>query len=236
MRQNATSSDEKGGHIMLYISNLTIFDVLGYIGNIVSVIGGIFTAKKLGLHPIIQFLSGISTAFLGDMFFRDIILLHTTPYIFNHPIEIITMVVIDISVIVWMKKKNLDKKFSKVLSIVNPISIVIFAILDYERSISAREPWWFCIVTVWGSICGGEIIAVAIRALGTREWRYFTKTLNENKFYYFFCAVLSVICGCLKALDINNDTALIILTVFVMKADSLMKNKRLIEKGTKTMK
>lgn len=89
---------------MLYIFNETILDVLAYTGNIVSVIGGILAAKKLGLHPIIQFLSGISTAFFGDMLFRDIILLHTTPYIFNHPIEIVTMVVIDIIIIVWMKK------------------------------------------------------------------------------------------------------------------------------------
>lgn len=221
---------------MLYIFNETILDVLAYTGNIVSVIGGILAAKKLGLHPIIQFLSGISTAFFGDMLFRDIILLHTTPYIFNHPIEIVTMVVIDIIIIVWMKKNYLEKNFSRVLSIVNSISIVIFATFGYERGIAANKPWWFCIVTALVSVCGGGIIAAAIRALGIREWRSFTKTLHENKFHYFFCVIVSVVCSCLNVLDINNDTALIVLTAFVIKVDLFIENKRLIEKETKTMR
>ena len=221
---------------MLYIFNVTIFDVLGYIGNIASVIGGILAAKKLGLHPIIQFLSGISTAFLGDMFFRDIILLHTTPYIFNHPIEIVIIGIIDIAVIVWLKKDYLDKKFSRVLCIVNSISIVVYATFGYDRGSVANEPWWFCIVTALVSTCGGEIIAAAIRALGTRKWRYFTKTLNENKFYYFFCAVISVVCGCLNAFDINSDNSLIILTAFAIKVGLLIENKRLTEGETTTMR
>lgn len=221
---------------MLYIFDVTILNILGYIGNIASVIGGILAAKKLGLHPIMQFLSGISTAFLGDIFFRDIILLHTTPYIFNHPIKIVIIGVIDITVVVWMKKKYLDKKFSRVLCIVNSINIVVVATFGYEQGSATNEPWWFCIVATLVSVCGGEIIATAIRALGTRKWRYFTMTLNEKKFYYFFCAVISVVWGCLNALDINSDKSLILLTAFAIKVGLLIEDKILTEGKTTTMR
>lgn len=215
---------------MLYIFSVTIIDLLGYIGNIISVIGGTLAAKRTDCNPIIQFLSGISTAFWGDMFFRDIILLHTSPYILNHPIETVIAVIIDITVIVWMKNKYLGKAFSLVLSIVNSINIVLSATLGYERGIAANKPWWFCIVTAWVSVCGGEIIAVAIKALGTREFSNLTKALNENKFYYFFCAFVSMLCGCLNEFDINNNTALIILIIFVIGSNLFIENKRLTEK------
>lgn len=135
-----------------------------------------------------------------------------------------------------MDENYLEKNFSRVLSIVNSISIVIFATFGYERGIAANKPWWFCIVTALVSVCGGGIIAAAIRALGIREWRSFTKTLHENKFHYFFCVIVSVVCSCLNVLDINNDTALIVLTAFVIKVDLFIENKRLIEKETKTMR
>ena len=215
---------------MLCIFNVTILDVLGYIVNITSVIGGILIAKQHGLHPIIQFLSGISTALFGDIFFRDLLLLHTTPYIFNHPIEITTIAVIDITTIVLMKKNHFSQKLLRVLCIVDLLSIAVFTTFSYERAIATNKPWWFCIVTAFVSACGGEIIATAIRALGTREWKYFTISLASNKFHYLFGAFMSVIYSCLNALDINSNTALIILSTFAIKTGWLIDSKKLTKK------
>lgn len=186
---------------MLYLFTLTLFEVLGYIGNASSIIGGIHAAKRRELHPIIQFVSGISAVIWSDIFLRDLVLLNTKLSLYNHLIKIFIISAFDIAVIIWMKNKSLSKTILNILYILNSISIVVSATYSYKLAISTGTSCWINIVTIFTSICGGEIIASIIRTLSVGEWRYFTKEVLNNKFYYLLAAIVSTILSCLNLLN-----------------------------------
>jgi len=211
---------------MTIIKALTTLEVLGYIGDIAFVIVGIIAAKKIGLRPFTQFLSGMSTAFFGGIFLRDLGLVSmatqslTMPSIFGSPLEIAATAAVGLIVVALLKRSRSNGKLAKplntVLCMADSIGIAGFAAFGYGRGIQAGAPWWIALACAFATACGGGIIAAGIRAAGAKDWRYFFKTLAGNKFYFILCFLASAV-SCLWYSPIGySDGLLIALSVFTV--------------------
>jgi uncharacterized membrane protein YeiH len=198
----------------------TILDLLGWIGDAAFVIGGVVAAKKLRLSPFVQLLSGLSTAFFGGIFMRDLGLLRCAPAIFGSPIEIAATAVVGIITIAAMKsrngKKKLHKAFSAVLCFADSIGIVVFAAFGYGRGITAGAPWWIALACAFVTACGGGVIAAVIRSAGAKSFKPFIKTVKGNLLYYLLCAFASVVCGLWHSPSGYPDCVIITLTLIVI--------------------
>jgi uncharacterized membrane protein YeiH len=195
-------------------TTITLIALLGYIGDIAFVIGGVLAAKKLKLHWTVQLLSGLSTAFFGGLFLRDIFLLKTTPAIFNSPVEFTATALIGVLTIIFFRKKTPSKIFNWTLCLIDSIGIAGFAVAGYERGIKASVI--IALACGFVTACGGGIIAAVIRTVAKKSVKNFFKTLAENRWYYLFGISMSIAYGILNLMGKKDDTVLILLTVIAV--------------------
>ena len=208
-----------------FFNALTILTVLGYIGDAAFVIGGILAAKKIGVRPTAQLLSGMSTAFFGGIFLRDLGLVSITtrtltcPSIFSHPFEIAATAAVGVIAVAVLKKSGdgkLAKVFNAVLCMADSVGVAGFAAFGYGRGIKAGVPWQAALACAFVTACGGGVIAAGIRAAGAKDWRHFSKTLAGNLPYYLLCALASAVCGLWYSPAGYPDAVLIAVTVFTI--------------------
>jgi uncharacterized membrane protein YeiH len=160
------------------MGTLSILTVLGYIGDIAFVVGGIIAARRVNLRPFWQFWSGMSTAFFGGIFIRDLGLLHTMPSIFGSPIEIAATAAAGIATIVAMKRMGGNgSAFGEILmaalNITDSIGIAGFAAFGYGRGIMAGAAWGIAFACGFVTACGGGVIASAIMAAAANDRKIF---------------------------------------------------------------
>jgi uncharacterized membrane protein YeiH len=190
---------------------------MGYIGDIAFVISGILVAKRLGLRPFWQFLSGMSTFCFGGIFIRDIGLLNTMPSIFGSPLEIAATAAVGIAAI-WAlrrasKKAVLGKVLSTALCVTDSIGIAGFTAFGYGRGMRASGSWEIALACALATAIGGGLVAAVIRSAASKDWRHFPKTLAGNIFYYAFAVLISAAYGALYTFGKNTDSALIALAI-----------------------
>lgn len=211
-------------------TELTLNTLLGYIGDVAFVIGGVYASKKLNLHWFVQWLSGMSTAFFGGLFLRDLLLLQATPAIFGSPLEITATAAVGIFTVFMFRKRMPSKAFNWLICIIDSVGIMGSAAAGFGRGTGAN----FVIAVACGFVtaCGGGIIAAAIRATAKKSIKKFFKTLTDNRWYYVFGATMSIAYGILHSLGRSKDTTLLVLTaaaiiigLFVEK-DKLMRSQR----------
>jgi uncharacterized membrane protein YeiH len=205
-----------------------VISILGYIGDIAFVIGGVILAKNLGLRPWLQLLSGMSTAFFGGIFLRDFWLLHTTPAIFGSPLEIAGTAAVGMATVAIAQRSKNKGSFTIILSYLlcaaDAIGIVGFAAFGYGRGMQAGASVNTALATAFVTACGGGIIAALIRAVGSKDWRHFPKTLAGNWLYYLIGAGTSVVCALLYSPDGYPDSAILALTVAVIIGNIVNQN------------
>lgn len=195
-------------------TELTLNTLLGYIGDVAFVIGGVYASKKLNLHWVVQWLSGMSTAFFGGLFLRDILLLQTIPAIFSSPLEIAATAAVGILSVFIFKKRTPSKAFNWLICIIDSVGIAGFAAAGYERGMEAGVVIAF--TSGFVSACGGGIIATAIRAVAKKSIKKFFETLTANRLYYVFGATMSIAYGILHSLSISKDIMSLVLTAIAI--------------------
>ena len=168
---------------------------LNCINNITFMVNGILTARKKKLHPSVQLLCGISSAFFGGIFLRDLALLHRLPAAFDSPFEFAAFVFIGILAVCILKKRTPDKRLCFLLHIADLAGTAAFASAGYNRGMMAGAPWWTCFASGFVTACGGGIIAAAIRAAFSKDLLHFVHTLKENWRYYLYAALMSAAQG-----------------------------------------
>lgn len=189
---------------------ITLISLLNYIGTIAFIIGGTLIAKKMELHCFLQFLSGISTAFFGGIFLRDLILLQTTPALLDNPLEIAIASAICIFTIMVLKHREPRNISLSILCLFDSIGIVGSTATGYTQGTKAGILIAFACGFV--TACGGGIIAAAIRMTAKKDFKTFFTILADNKWYYLFIASISVVYGILHLTSYDTDTAIIALT------------------------
>lgn len=211
-------------------TELTLNTLLGYIGDVAFVIGGVYTSQKLNLHWFVQWLSGMSTAFFGGLFLRDLLLLQTTPAIFGSPLEIAATAAIGILSVFMFREKTPSKAFNWLICIIDSVGIAEFASAGYERGTGAGVMIAFTCGFV--TACGGGIIAAAIRATAKKSIKEFFETLTNNRWYYVFGATMSVAYGFFHSLNTSKDTMSLVLTAIAIiiglfiERDKLVRDQR----------
>ena len=211
-------------------TELTLIALLSYIGDVAFVISGVLTAKNLKLHGFVQWLSGMSTAFFGGLFLRDLLLLQTIPAIFGSPLEIMGTAVVGILTVTSVRKKRHSKAFNLLLCIIDSIGIAVGAAAGFGRG--TREGVVIALACGFVSACGGGIIAAAIRAAANKSIKNFFKTLASNRWYYVFSASMSTAYGILYSVGQSNDITLLIHTVvaiilgLIVAGDKLARDRR----------
>ncbi len=198
---------------------MSTLNILGYIGDIAFVIVGIAAAKKIGLRPFWQLLSGMSTAFFGGIFLRDLGLLRTSPAIFGSPLELAATAAVGVVAIAVLRNCNgtgvLAKILNALLCAIDSSGVAGFAAFGYGRGMQAGADWQIALACAFVTACGGGVIAAVIRAVAARDWRHLTKTLAGNRFYFLLCAFASAMCGAWYS-DGYGDNFLIALAVVVV--------------------
>lgn len=178
--------------------------MLSYVNNITFIINGILTARQNKLHPSVQLLCGISAAFFGGIFLRDLLLLHMVPAVFDNPFEFTTTVFIGVLIVSILKNGVPDKRLCFLLHIADLVGTAAFASTGYKLGMLAGTPWWICFTSGFVTACGGGIIAAAIRAAFLKDVSHFIHTLKKNRSYYLYAALMSaaqgIISGFLLAL------------------------------------
>jgi len=196
---------------------MNAIDYFGYVGDIAFVIGGIIAARKIGLRFFGQLLSGLSAAFFGGIFIRDLGLLHTFPAIFGNPSEILMTVTAGVLTIAALQhcknKRRIGKFFNTLLCAADSIGVAGFAVFGYGRGITAGESLWIALACAFVTACGGGIIAAAIRAVIGKNCRHFLRTLAENRHYYIHCAIMSLVCGLWYSPDGYQERTVLALAV-----------------------
>lgn len=195
-------------------TELTLNTLLGYIGDVAFVIGGVYASQKLNLHWVVQWLSGISTAFFGGLFLRDLLLLQTTPAIFSSPLEIAATAAVGILSVFMFRKRTVNKAFNWSICIIDSVGIAGFATAGYERGTGRGVVIAFTCGFV--TACGGGIIAAAIQAAAKKNIKKFFETLTDNRWYYVFGATMSIAYGILHSLGISKDTMSLVLTAIAI--------------------
>ena len=187
----------------------TLISLLSYIGTASSIIEGILTAKKMKLQCFIQFLSGISAAFLGEIFLRDLVLLRTTPACFANPLAMTITATACVFSIIILKNKEPENICPSILCIFNSIGIVGSVAVGYNQGARAGVLTAFACGFV--TSCGGSILTTAIQTVTKNNCKTFFITLAENKWHYLFIASMSIIYGILNFTNHNDNAAIIIL-------------------------
>lgn len=190
-------------------TDLTLNTLLSYIGDVAFVIGGVYASKKLNLNWFVQWLSGMSTAFFGGLFLRDLLLLQTTPAIFGSPLEIAATAAVGILSVFMFRKRTPGKAFNWLICIIDSVGIAGFAAAGYGRGTGAGVVIAFTCGFV--TACGGGIIAAAIRATAKKSIKKFFETLTDNRWYYVFGATMSIAYGILHSLGRSKDTTSLVL-------------------------
>lgn len=204
--------------------------LLGYIGDVAFVIGGIYASKKLNLHWFLQWLSGMSTAFFGGLFLRDLLLLQTTPAIFDSPLEIAATATVGILTVFMFRKRMPGKAFNWLICIIDSVGIAGFTAAGYGRGTGTGAVIAFTCGFV--TACGGGIIAAAIRAAAMKSIKKFFETLIDNRWYYVFCTTMSIAYGILHSLGRSTETTSLVLTVIAIiiglfiEKDKLVRDQR----------
>lgn len=192
-------------------TTITLISLLGYMGTVTSTINGTLTAKKMELPCFLQFLSGISTAFFGEVFLRDLILLQTTPTIFNKPLEIsITIAICIFSIIALMHKKP-GNIYLSILCLLDSIGIVGSTAIGYSQGTKAGLLVAF--VCGFATACGDNILATVIQMIVKKNYKLFFIILSVKKWYYLFIASISVVYGILQFTSHDTNTNIMMLTV-----------------------
>ena len=168
---------------------------LNYVNNITFIINGILTARQKKLHPTVQLLCGISSAFFGGIFLRDLILLHLIPAVFDSPLEFVVTVFIGVFTVFMLKSKTPDKRLRFLLHIADLVGTAAFASAGYKRGVLAGAPWWTCFTSGFVTACGGGLIAAAIRTAFSKDPLHFIHTLKANRNYYLYAALISAAQG-----------------------------------------
>lgn len=193
----------------MYTTTTLIF-LFSYIGTITSAIVGTLTAKKMELHWFLQFLSGISAAFFGEVLLRDLILLKTTPTVCNNPLEIVITIAVCILSIIVLKHKEPGKICLSILCILDSIGIVGSVTVSYNQSTKSSILVTF--VCAFVTVCGDDILTTAIQTIVKKNFKPFFTILTEKKWYYLFAAFISVVYGILHFNGHNTDTTIIVVT------------------------
>lgn len=202
-------------------TTINLISLLNHIGTITFVIEGTLAAKKMGLPYFFQFLSGISTAFFGGIFLRDLILLHTAPAIFRCPLEIATAALICILTIKVLKHREHGNISLSVLCLLDSIGIVGSAATGYSHG--AKTSILIAFACGFATACGGGITAAAIRMAAKKNLKAFVTILVHNKWYYLFAASMSVIYGILHLTGHDTNTAIIALTAIAVIVGFIVK-------------
>lgn len=209
-------------------TTITLISLLSYMGTAASTINGTLTAKKMELPFFLQFLSGISTAFFGEVFLRDLILLQTTPTIFNKPLEISTTIAVCIVSIIALMHKKPGNIYLSGLCLLDSIGIVGSAAIGYNHGTKMG----FLIAFVCGFVtaCGDNILATIIQMIVKKNYKLFFTILSVKKWYYLFIASISVVYGILHFTSHDTNTTIMMLTVvstvigFILKRNESTKN------------
>lgn len=191
-------------------TTITLISLLNNIGTIAFVIEGTLNAKKTGLNCFFQFLSGMSTAFFGGIFLRDIILLQTIPAVFDNPLEITVATAICIITIIVLKYKKLGNIGLSILCLLDSIGIVGSVATGYSQDTKAGILLAFACGFV--TACGGGIIATAIQIVVKKNFKAFFTILNDNKWYYLLTVSVSAIYGILHLTKCDTDMSILELT------------------------
>jgi uncharacterized membrane protein YeiH len=200
------------------MGNFSILLFLCYVGDIAFFIGGILAAKRMGLKMPIQFASGLSVFSFGGFWFRDLIILRTTPSILSSPLEIAAVSIIGIIAINLLNRHNsvnssLRKVLLTILYAADAAAVAGFAAFGYGRGILAGMPCRVCFACAFVTTCGGGFISIIIRAAAAKDFQYFLKTVIANKFYYLFGAFVSAVYTVLYAHGKDTDISLSILAL-----------------------
>lgn len=195
-------------------TTISIISLFNYIGTTAFIIGGTLAAKNMKLHCLIQFLSGMSTAYFGGLFLRDLILLQTTPAIFSFPWEIAAAVLICTLTIITLKYKEPGNIGLSILCLLDSIGIVSSVAAGYNQGIKVSTLNAF--ICGFVTACGGGIIATAIRLAAKKNLRVFFTILAANKWYYIFAASMSAAYTVLYLTGHNTNTAIIVLTAIAI--------------------
>lgn len=192
-------------------TTITLISLLSYMGSAASTINGTLTAKKMELPCFLQFLSGISTAFFGEVFLRDLILLQTVPIIFREPWEIFIAITVCICSIIALMHKKTEKIYLSGLYLLDSIGIVGSVAIGYNQGTKAG----LLIAFVCGIVtaCGGNILATVIQMIVKKNYKLFFITLSVKKWYYLFIASITVIYGILHFTSHDTNTAIMMLMV-----------------------
>lgn len=173
---------------------------LSYINNITFMVNGILTARQKKLHPSVQLLCGLSSAFFGGIFLRDLTLLHLVPAAYDNPLEFAAIVFIGVLTIFILKNRTPGKHLCFLLHIADLAGTAAFASAGYKRGMLAGAPWWICLASGFVTACGGGVIAAAIRAAFSKDPLHFIHTLKENRNYYLYAALMSAAQGIVSSL------------------------------------
>lgn len=192
-------------------TTITLISLLSYIGTIASAVGGTLTAKKMKLPCFLQFVLGISTAFFGEIFLCDLILLQTSPTIFNKPLEIAIAIAACIFSIMVLRCKEPENICLPILCLLNSIGIIGSATTGYNHGTKTGVLVAFACGFV--TSCGGNILATVIQIIVKKDFKLFFTILSEKKWYYLFVASISVVCGILHFTSHDTNTAIMVLTI-----------------------
>lgn len=190
---------------------ITLISLFSHIGTMTSAIGGTLTAKKMELHCFLQFLLGVSTAFFGEVFLRDLILLQTTPTVFNNPLEIAATIAACIFSIMMLKHKEPGNICLSILCLLDSIGIVGSTTIGYNQGTKAGVLVAFSCGFV--TACGGNILATTIQMIMKKNLKSFFTILAAKKGYYLYAASISVVYSILHFTSHNTDTAIMALTI-----------------------
>lgn len=147
---------------------------LSYFCSAISVIEGIIAAKRLNLHPFVQFLSGIIAAFLGSILSN--LLLHTATPI--NPMEVAFTTVIGI---VTTRKKSSSQSSFEIPLVLNTFVICSLTIIGYAHGIYLDKPWWICITVSLLSTFGGCFASYVFRIIVSKIVKVYSKHLLKGK-------------------------------------------------------
>lgn len=203
-------------------TTITLISLLNYIGTTAFIIEGIFIAQKMRLHYFLQFLSGMSTAFFGEIFLRDLILLQTTPAIFQCPLGIAAATLICIFTIIISKHREPGNISLSILCLLDSIGVVGSVAAGYTQS--ATRNVLIAFICGFITACGGDIIATAIQTMATKNLKAFFTLLTGHKWYYLFTASISIIYSIMYLTGHDTNSTIMTLTFIAIIIGFIIKS------------